>query len=208
MRLSSNPWDPPAPEAYYEVRFTTPRTFTYEGLGSAAAVAVAGTTTTTRCSSLFEANALARRASSRMSPLAVATFKVTADSATLLDASRSGPVRSAEDEWVGDYSDLVATAAAGAASPAGGDGERQRVWDDILQEAAEEEAANTRTDVDREWSRYLASLRVTEELDVTVIGGDSGARPCDLCNGKGVRRLFGQESTCEWCQGKGTQDPT
>ena len=66
VRYARNPWDPPAPEAYYEVRFSPPRSFTYEGLGSTAAQAEAGVTTTHRCSSLMEANALARRVLARM----------------------------------------------------------------------------------------------------------------------------------------------
>ena len=208
---SANPWDPPAPEAYFEVRFTAPSRFTYEGLESAA-VAEAGVTTTTRCSSLFEANALARRVRARMPSLPIATFKVSADSVRLLDAAaRAGPppVSDAADDWIGDFSDVVANAAAtktgGAAAPVGGDDDRQAVWDRMLQDFAEREAAAARTDVDVAWSRYLASLRLGAELDVTVIGGESGLRPCDLCNGKGFRRLFGEETTCEWCSGEGVQ---
>ncbi len=58
-------WDPPVPETYFEVRFSSPQRFTYEGIGSAA-VAEVGVTTTHRCSSLMEANALARRVLARM----------------------------------------------------------------------------------------------------------------------------------------------
>ena len=253
--LSANPWDPPAPEAYYEVRFTSPRDVVYEGLGSVAAKASAGVTTTTRCESLFEANALARRVLARAPSLAIATFKVSANSVRLLDAAvrraaapgrgdggrtagwgdgertagrgdggrTTAPGRSdggraaasgsgdgdAADEWVGDFSDIVANAAANAAAaksaaPVGGDDSRQKVWDDMLQDLAETEAAAARTDVDRAWSQYLASLRLGAELDVTVIGGDAGLRPCPLCNGKGVRTLFGKETTCEWCGGSGS----
>mmetsp|Transcript_20962 Transcript_20962/g.63167 ORF Transcript_20962/g.63167 Transcript_20962/m.63167 type:complete len:279 (+) Transcript_20962:413-1249(+) len=235
--LSANPWDPPAPEAYYEVRFTSPRDVVYEGLGSVAAKASAGVTTTTRCESLFEANALARRVLARAPSLAIATFKVSANSVRLLDAAArraaapgrgdggrtTAPGRSdggraaasgsgdgdAADEWVGDFSDIVANAAANAAAaksaaPVGGDDSRQKVWDDMLQDLAETEAAAARTDVDRAWSQYLASLRLGAELDVTVIGGDAGLRPCPLCNGKGVRTLFGKETTCEWCGGSGS----
>ena len=85
----------------------------------------------------------------------------------------------------------------------GGDDDRQKVWDDMLQDVAEKEAAAARTDVDRAWSEYLKSLRLTEELDVTLVGGDDGLRPCPLCNGKGFRKLFGEEVTCEWCGGSG-----
>jgi hypothetical protein len=120
VRYARNPWDPPVPEAYYEVRFSPPRSFTYEGLGSTAAKADAGVTTTHRCSSLMEANALARRVLGQMPTLAIATFKVSSDSVRLLDAAARAPVAEAEDAWVGDYSDVVANAAAGVASPVGG----------------------------------------------------------------------------------------
>ena len=61
--------------------------------------------------------------------LAIATFKVSSDSVRLLDAAARAPVADADaaDEWVGDYSDVVATAAAGVASPVGGDDDRQAV---------------------------------------------------------------------------------
>ena len=202
VRYARNPWDPPEPEAYYEVRFSPPRSFTYEGLGSTAK-AEAGVTTTHRCSSLFEANALARRVLARMPTLAIATFKVTSDSVRLLDAAARAPVADAADEWVGDYSDVVAAAAAGVASPVGGDDDRQAVWDDMLQDLAEREAAEARTDVDEQWSAYLRSLQVTREIDAVVIGGENGPAPCPLCNGKGVRVMFGKESKCEWCDGQG-----
>ena len=206
VRFARNSWDPPAPEAYYEVRFTAPRSFAYEGLGSTAAVADAGVTTTHRCSSLFEANALARRVLSKMPTLAIATFKISSDAVRLLDATSRAPVTDATDEWVGDYSDVVANAAAGVASPVGGADDRQAVWDDILQDLAEREAAEARTDVDEQWSAYLKTLQITKEIDAVVIGGVDGPAPCPLCNGKGVRAMFGKESTCEWCVGKGFVD--
>jgi kynurenine 3-monooxygenase len=206
VRYARNPWDPPAPEAYYEVRFSPPRGFTYEALGSTAAKAEAGVTTTHRCSSLMEANALARRVLSRMPTLAIATFKVTSDSVRLLDAAARAPVADAADEWVGDYSD-VANAAAGVASPSSsGDDDRQAVWDGMLQDLAEKEAAEARTDVDEQWSAYLRSLQVTREIDAVMIGGVDGPAPCPLCNGKGVRVMFGKESKCEWCDGQGYVD--
>ena len=202
VRYARNPWDPPEAEEYYEVRFSPPRSFTYEGLGSTAK-AEAGVTTTHRCSTLFEANALASRVLARMPTLAIATFKVTSDSVRLLDAAARAPVADAADEWVGDYSDVVAAAAAGVASPVGGDDDRQAVWDDMLQDLAEREAAEARTDVDEQWSAYLRSLQVTREIDAVVIGGENGPAPCPLCNGKGVRVMFGKESKCEWCDGQG-----
>ena len=138
--------------------------------------------------------------------LAIATFKVSSDSVRLLDAAARAPVVDATDEWVGDYSD-VATAAAGVASPvAGRDDDRQAVWDDMLQDLAEKEAAEARTDVDEQWSAYLRSLKVTREIDAVMIGGVDGPPPCPLCNGKGVRVMFGKESKCEWCDGQGFVD--
>ena len=81
-----------------------------------------------------------------------------------------------------------------------------QVWDDMLQDLAEKEAAEARTDVDEQWSAYLRSLQVTKEIDAVVIGGENGPAPCPLCNGKGVRVMFGKESKCEWCDGKGFVD--
>ena len=203
VRYARNPWDPPAPEAYYEVRFSPPRSFTYEGLGSTAAKAEAGVTTTHRCSSLMEANALASRVLARMPTLAIATFKVTSDSVRLLDAAARAPVADAADEWVGDYSDVVANERGLLAG--GGDDDRQAVWDGMLQDLAEKEAAEARTDVDEQWSAYLRSLQVTREIDAVMIGGVDGkqrparsatARACASCSGRsrsasgggGVRR--------------------
>ena len=138
--------------------------------------------------------------------LAIATFKITSDSVRLLDAAARAPVADAADEWVGDYSDVVANAAAGVASPVGGDDDRQAVWDGMLQDLAEKEAAEARTDVDEQWSAYLRSLQVTREIDAVMIGGENGPAPCPLCNGKGVRVMFGKESKCEWCDGQGFVD--
>ena len=138
--------------------------------------------------------------------LAIATFKITSDSVRLLDAAARAPVADAADEWVGDYSDVVANAAAGVASPVGGDDDRQAVWDGMLQDLAEKEAAEARTDVDEQWSAYLRSLQVTREIDAVMIGGVDGPPPCPLCNGKGVRVMFGKESKCEWCDGQGYVD--
>ena len=136
VRYLRNPWDPPEAEEYYEVRFSPPRDFTYEGLASTAAKAEAGVTTTHRCSSLFEANALARRVLSRMPTLAIATFKVSSDSVRLLDAAARAPVADATDEWVGDFTDVVKNAAAApvaGSAPVSTDDDRQAVWDDMLQ---------------------------------------------------------------------------
>ena len=74
------------------------------------------------------------------------------------------------------------------------------------QDLAEREAAEARTDVDEQWSAYLRSLQVTREIDAVMIGGENGPAPCPLCNGKGVRVMFGKESKCEWCDGQGFVD--
>ena len=82
-----------------------------------------------------------------------------------------------------------------------------QVWDDMLQDLAEKAAAEARTDVDEQWSAYLRSLQVTREIDAVMIGGvDGKTAPCPLCNGKGVRIMFGKESKCEWCDGQGYVD--
>ena len=105
-----------------------------------------------------------------------------ARTARLGDAAARAPVADATDEWVGDYSDVVATAAAGVASPVADRSEdRQAVWDDMLQDLAEKEAAEARTDVDEQWSAYLRSLQVTKEIDAVMIGGVDGPAPCPLC---------------------------
>lgn len=186
---------------YYVVRWRVAKTTTYEGLDSRAEVAEGGADNSARCSSLAEANALSRRLAKQLPGLATRTFKITGAAVVALAPGGGADAAAAEDAWVGDYSDVVRAAvddrrAAPVVPP-------QQVWDDLLQADAEAEAEAARTDVDRAWSEYLASLRVTEELDVTVIGGEGGAAPCRLCNGKGVRVLFKQEVPCEWCGGSG-----
>ena len=157
----------------------------------------------------MEANALTRRLSKQLPGLATRTFKISGAAVTALapgGGADPAAASAAEDEWVGDFSDVVRNAA--SANDQGDDLRRrppippQQVWDDMLQAEAEAEAAAAKTDVDRAWSDYLASLRVTEELDVTVIG-EGGLAPCRLCNGKGVRVLFKKEVPCEWCDGSG-----
>ena len=49
-------------------------------------------------------------------------------------------------------------------------------------------------------------LVADDEIDAVMIGGVEGPSPCPLCNGKGVRVMFGKESKCEWCDGKGFVD--
>ena len=196
-------------EPYYIVRWRVARTTVYEGLDSSAAVAEGGADNSVRCESLMEANALTRRLSKQLPGLATRTFKISGAAVTPLGPSGGADpaaASAAEDEWVGDFSDVVRNAA--NANDQGEDLRRrppippQQVWDDMLQAEAEAEAEQARTDVDRAWSDYLASLRVTEELDVTVIG-EGGLAPCRLCNGKGVRVLFKKEVPCEWCDGSG-----
>ena len=96
-------------------------------------------------------------------------------------------------------------------APLSTDDDRQAIWDDMLQDEAEAEAAAARSEVDEEWSKYLDSLKVTKgEIDAVVIGGVDGPAPCRLCNGKGYRVLFGgkgaKEAPCEWCGGKGYEE--
>ena len=118
---------------------------------------------------------------------------------------------SAEDEWVGDFTDIVSRASVPAggtvpvpgSAPLSSDDDRQAIWDDMLQDEAEAEAAAARSSVDEEWSKYLESLKVTKgEIEGVVIGGVDGPAPCRLCNGKGYRVLFGgkgaKEAPCEW----------
>ena len=84
--------------------------------------------------------------------------------------------------------------------------QQPRVPDEAADALAEREAAEARTDVDEQWSAYLRSLQVTREIDAVAIGGENGPAPCPLCNGKGVRVMFGKESKCEWCDGQGYVD--
>ena len=151
----------------------------------------------------------AAKLDSTLRSLAIATFKVSSDSVRLLDAAARAPVADAADEWVGDFTDVVKNAASApvpGSAPVSSDDDRQAVWDDMLQDLAEREAAEARTDVDEQWSAYLKSLQVTREIDAVMIGGVDGPSPCPLCNGKGVRVMFGKESKCEWCDGKGFVD--
>ncbi len=215
----------PQPEAlfadrtYYVVRWRSRRDTVYEGLNSVAETAKAGTDVSVRCISLMEANALTRRLVKADPGVAAQTFKITGSTVTALAPSGGATTRDAEDEWVGDFTDVVS----GASVPVGGtvpvpgsaplstDDDRQAIWDDMLQDEAEAEAAAARSVVDEEWSKYLESLKVTKgEIEGVVIGGVDGPAPCRLCNGKGSRVMFGgkgaKETPCEWCGGKGYEE--
>ena len=215
----------PPPEAlfadrtYYVVRWRSRRDTVYEGLNSVAETAKAGTDVSVRCISLMEANALTRRLVKADPGITAQTYKVTGSTVTALAPGGGSSVSDAEDEWVGDFTDIVS----GASVPVGGtvpvpgsapvssDDDRQAIWDDILQDEAEAEAAAARSEVDEEWSKYLDSLKVTKgEIDAVVIGGVDGPAPCRLCNGKGYRVLFGgrgaKEAPCEWCGGRGYEE--
>ena len=208
-----------ADRAYYVVRWRSRRDTVYEGLNSVAETAKAGTDVSVRCISLMEANALTRRLVKADPGVAVSTFKVTGSTVTALAPGGGSSVSDAEDEWVGDFTDVVS----GASVPVGGtvpvpgsaplstDDDRQAIWDDMLQDEAEAEAAAARSEVDEEWSKYLESLKVTKgEIEGVVIGGVDGPAPCRLCNGKGYRVMFGgkgaKEAPCEWCGGKGYEE--
>ena len=207
-----------ADRTYYVVRWRSRRDTVYEGLNSVAETAKAGTDVSVRCISLMEANALTRRLVKADPGVAAQTFKVTGSTVTALAPGGGSSTGSAEDEWVGDFTDIVS----GASVPVGGtvpvpgsvplstDDDRQAIWDDMLQDEAEREAAEARSDVDEQWSKYLESLRVTKEVDAVIIGGVDGPAPCRLCNGKGYRVLFGgrgaKEAPCEWCGGRGYEE--
>ena len=208
-----------ADRAYYVVRWRSRRDTVYEGLNSVAETAKAGTDVSVRCVSLMEANALTRRLVKADPGVAVSTFKITGSTVTALAPGGGSSTGDAEDEWVGDFTDIVS----GASVPVGGtvpvpgsaplstDDDRQAIWDDMLQDEAEAEAEAARTEVDEEWSKYLESLKVTKgEIDGVVIGGVDGPAPCRLCNGKGYRVMFGgkgaKETPCEWCGGKGYEE--
>ena len=215
----------PPPEAlfadrtYYVVRWRSRRDTVYEGLNSVAETAKAGTDVSVRCVSLMEANALTRRLVKADPGVAAQTFKITGSTVTELAPGGGSSTGDAEDEWVGDFTDIVS----GASVPVGGtvpvpgsaplstDDDRQAIWDDMLQDEAEAEAEAARTEVDEEWSKYLESLKVTKgEIEGVVIGGVDGPAPCRLCNGKGYRVMFGgkgaKEAPCEWCGGKGYEE--
>ena len=208
-----------ADRAYYVVRWRSRRDTVYEGLNSVAETAKAGTDVSVRCVSLMEANALTRRLVKADPGVAVSTLKVTGSTVTELAPGGGSSAGSAEDEWVGDFTDIVR----GASVPVGGtvpvpgsaplstDDDRQAIWDDMLQDEAEAEAAAARSEVDEEWSKYLESLKVTKgEIEGVVIGGVDGPAPCRLCNGKGYRVMFGgkgaKETPCEWCGGRGYEE--
>ena len=216
----------PQPEAlfadrtYYVVRWRSRRDTVYEGLNSVAETAKAGTDVSVRCISLMEANALTRRLVKADPGVAAQTFKITGSTVTALAPGGGSSTGSAEDEWVGDFTDVVTSATPATvggtvpvpgSAPLSTDDDRQAIWDDLLQDDAEREAAAARTDVDEQWSKYLESLRVTKgEIDAVVIGGVDGPAPCRLCNGKGYRVMFGgkgaRETPCEWCGGRGYEE--
>ena len=214
----------PPPEAlfadrtYYVVRWRSRRDTVYEGLDSVAERAEAGTDVSVRCISLMEANALTRRLVKADPGVAAQTFKITGSTVTALAPGSGAATGDAEDEWVGDFTDIVASATpVGGTVPVPGsaplstDDDRQAIWDDLLQDEAEAEAAASRTEVDEQWSKYLESLKVTKgEIEGVVIGGVDGPAPCRLCNGKGYRVMFGgkgaKETPCEWCGGKGYEE--
>ena len=209
-----------ADRTYYVVRWRSRRDTVYEGLDSVAETAKAGTDVSVRCISLMEANALTRRLVKADPGVAAQTFKITGSTVTALAPGGGSSTGSAEDEWVGDFTDVVTSATPATvggtvpvpgSAPLSTDDDRQAIWDDMAQDAAEREAAAARTDVDEQWSKYLESLRVTKgEIDSVVIGGVDGPAPCRLCNGKGYRVLFGgkgaKETPCEWCGGRGYEE--
>jgi hypothetical protein len=209
-----------ADRTYYVVRWRSRRDTVYEGLDSVAETAKAGTDVSVRCISLMEANALTRRLVKADPGVAAQTFKITGSTVTALAPGGGSSTGAAEDEWVGDFTDVVTSA---TPAPVGGtvpvpgsaplstDDDRQAIWDDLLQDEAEREAADARSEVDVEWSKYLESLRVTKgEIDAVLIGGVDGPAPCRLCNGKGFRVMFGgrgaKEAPCEWCGGRGYEE--
>ena len=199
-----------ADKAYYVVRWRSRRDTVYEGLNSVAERAEAGTDVSVRCTSLLEANAQIRRLAKADAGVVAKIYKVTGASVVELEPG-GGTTPDAEDEWVGDFTDVVKNAPVPGSAPLSTDDDRQAIWDDMAQDAAEREAAAARTDVDEQWSKYLESLRVTKgEIDSVVIGGFDGPAPCRLCNGKGYRVLFGgrgaKEAPCEWCGGRGYEE--
>ena len=209
-----------ADRAYYVVRWRSRRDTVYEGLNSVAETAKAGTDVSVRCISLMEANALTRRLVKADPGVAAQTFKITGSTVTALAPGGGSSTGAAEDEWVGDFTDIVTgatpapvggTVPVPGSAPLSSDDDRQAIWDDLLQDEAEREAAAARTDVDEQWSKYLESLRVTKgEIDAVLIGGVDGPAPCRLCNGKGYRVMFGgkgaKEAPCEWCSGRGYEE--
>ena len=199
-----------ADKAYYIVRWRSRRDTVYEGLNSVAERAEAGTDVSVRCTSLLEANAQTRRLAKADAGVVAKIYKVTGASVVELEPG-GGTTPDAEDEWVGDFTDVVKNAPVPGSAPLSTDDDRQAIWDDMLQDEAEAEAAAARSDVDEQWSKYLESLKVTKgEIDSVVIGGVDGPAPCRLCNGKGYRVLFGgkgaKEAPCEWCGGRGYEE--
>ena len=201
-----------ADRTYYVVRWRSRRDTVYEGLNSVAERAEAGTDVSVRCTSLLEANAQTRRLAKADAGVVAKIYKVTGASVVELEPG-GGTTPDAEDEWVGDFTDVVKNAASApvpGSAPLSTDDDRQAIWDDMLQDEAEAEAAAARSDVDEQWSKYLESLKVTKEVDAVIIGGVDGPAPCRLCNGKGYRVMFGgkgaKEAPCEWCGGKGYEE--
>jgi len=88
----------------------------------------------------------------------------------------------------------------------------QKIWDAELQNQAEEEAADMRTDVDDKWTDFkrknldIGQTMKNDGIEIVKIGGQDGAAPCPLCNGKGQRIRFKTAYVCDWCQGSGIND--
>lgn len=92
----------------------------------------------------------------------------------------------------------------------------QAIWDEELTELAEDEAASSRGPLDEEWTLFRQrNLELTRDVkesgfDVEIVrrgdDEDEATAPCRLCNGKGYRIIFGEESgPCERCRGSGKQ---
>lgn len=165
----------------YVVRWEASERRIYEGLGGVADVSEEGVNSRT-VESLEAANWLGRLLERQLPEVRYATYSVRGRQVTRLKA------------WDGKPSETVV--------------DPQAVWDSELTELAEDEAAASRDAIDKEWTAFRQrNLELTRRLkdvaDVEIIGGESGAPPCRLCNGKGVREIFGKEEPCDWCEGTG-----
>ena len=105
-----------ADRTYYVVRWRSRRDTVYEGLNSVAERAEAGTDVSVRCTSLLEANAQIRRLAKADAGVVAKIYKVTGASVVELEPG-GGTTPDAEDEWVGDFTDVVKNAPVGR-SPA------------------------------------------------------------------------------------------
>ena len=89
--------------------------------------AEAGTDVSVRCTSLLEANAQIRRLAKADAGVVAKIYKVTGASVVELEPG-GGTTTDAEDEWVGDFTDVVKNAPVPGSAPVSTDDDPRKRW--------------------------------------------------------------------------------